>query len=226
MEHLHDRFPGRDVAVLAPTPGPIRDRLPTLHILSLAPQEGGRLYVTAGLWDATQKHGHGLEFVLYAPIAADDVHVETLTMIAYYHAAGHDHALDLGHTVPIGQPWIRGSACDHLLVSLPYPWGPKLETCAVPGGHIRVQWLLPITQAEKAFRHSRRSCRILGSAWPAASSRRSASSAMKRSEVTGEPGWFTDVVRHQFGASGRLVLRGWGTSARTCSPRSSIPDST
>ncbi|MFG2045096.1 suppressor of fused domain protein [Dactylosporangium sp. NPDC048998] len=154
LQHLHGRFPGRDVAVLAAAPGPIRDRVPTLHIFSLAPQEGGQLYATAGLWDATQMHGHGLEFVLYAPIAADEVHVETLTMIAYYHAAGHDHALDLGHTVPIGQPWIPGSACDHLLVSLPYPWGPKLETCAVPSGHIRVLWLLPITEAEKTFRHT------------------------------------------------------------------------
>jgi hypothetical protein len=29
-----------------------------------------------------------------------------------------------------------------------------LETCTVPGGDIRVLWLLPITAAEKAFRHT------------------------------------------------------------------------
>ncbi|WP_426513206.1 suppressor of fused domain protein [Dactylosporangium sp. McL0621] len=125
----------------------------TLHILTLTPNDGGRLYVTAGLWDATQHHGHGLEFLLYAPTADDEVHVETLTMIAYYHATGGDYALDHGHTVPIGQPWLPGSTCDHLLVSLPYPWGPKLETCPVPGGHVRLLWLLPITEAEKTFRH-------------------------------------------------------------------------
>lgn len=154
LEHLHDRFPGREVAVLPPTPGPIHDRVPALHILSLTPQEGGRLYVTAGLWDATQEHGHGLEFVLHTPVAADDVHVETLTMIAYYHATGHDYALGHGHTVAIGRPWVHGSTCDDLLVGLPYPWGEELETCAVPGGHIRVLWLLPITEAEKTFRHT------------------------------------------------------------------------
>jgi hypothetical protein len=95
-----------------------------------------------------------LEFVLYAPATADEVHVETLTMIAYYHAGGGDHALDLGHTVPIGRPWVPGSTCDQLLVSLPYPWGPELENGTVPGGHVRVLWLLPITAVEKEFRHS------------------------------------------------------------------------
>jgi hypothetical protein len=111
-------------------------------------------YVTAGLWDATQVHGRGPEFLRYAPTVADDVHVETLTMVAYYHALGHGHVLDLGHTVPIGRPWIPGYGCDHLLVSLPYPWDPTLENCTVPNGHIRLLWLLPITEAEKTFRRT------------------------------------------------------------------------
>ncbi|WP_238011846.1 suppressor of fused domain protein [Dactylosporangium sp. AC04546] len=153
LEHLRARFEGREVDVLAPAPGPIRELVPALHILSLQPPEGGRLYATAGLWDATQEGGHGLEFVLHAPTAADEVHVETLTMVAFYHASGGDYVLGHGHTVPIGRPWWRASACDHLLVSLPYPWGPTLEMCTMPGGHARVLWLLPITAAEKTFRH-------------------------------------------------------------------------
>ncbi|WP_203931612.1 suppressor of fused domain protein [Virgisporangium ochraceum] len=154
LEHLHDRFPGQEIAVLPPAPGRIPELVPGLHILSLTLSEGGHLYATAGLWDATQKDGHGLETVLHAPVADDVVHVETLTMVAYYHATGGDYTLDHGHTVPIGRPWVRGSSCDHLLLSLPYPWGPGLETCTVPGGHIRVLWLLPITAAEKRFRHT------------------------------------------------------------------------
>lgn len=153
-EHLHDRFPSREVAVLAPAPGPIQKLVPDLHVLSLTPPEGGRLYVTTGLWGATQQHGHGIELVLHAPEADDEVHVETLTMVAYYHATGGEYALGHGHTVPIGRPWVRGSSCDHLLVSLPYPWGPELEIRTLPGGHIRVLWLLPITAAEKTFRHA------------------------------------------------------------------------
>ncbi|MET7807542.1 suppressor of fused domain protein [Micromonospora chersina] len=154
-DHLRNRFPTRALDVLPPAAGPIHLRVPGFHVFRLAPGsgEGGWLYVSAGLWDATQHHGHGLEFVLYTAEPSDR-HVETVTMNAYYHAAGGRNALDLGHTVPIGQPWQPGSRCDHLLVSLPYLWGPGLEVCTFPEGHIRVLWLLPITRAEKTFRHA------------------------------------------------------------------------
>ena len=49
----------------------------------------------------------------------------------------------------IGEPWIEGSACDHILVSLPYPYGPMFEE--VPGTHVRYRWLLPITAREAAY---------------------------------------------------------------------------
>ena len=148
--HLCVQFPGQGVALQDPWPGPIRERVPDLRIARL--DVGGWLYVTVGLWDAWQQDGHGLEFVLHAPMR-DDRHIETLTMAAYYHAGGGDDALRLGHTVPIGHPWLPGSACDHLLVSLPYLWGPSFETCDVPGGRVSLLWLLPITLAEKRFRH-------------------------------------------------------------------------
>ncbi|WP_064741650.1 suppressor of fused domain protein [Hamadaea tsunoensis] len=153
-DHLAARFPARELTVLPATQGPIYERVPGLHMIRLAPtrEEGGWLYVTAGLWDATQHHGHGLEFVLLAP-DHDPRHIETLTMTAYYHAAGGSFALDHGHTVPIGRPWIRGSACRFLVVSLPYLWGPSLEMCSLPEGHARILWLLPITRAERNFKH-------------------------------------------------------------------------
>ncbi len=74
-------------------------------------------------------------------------------MTAYYHANPDDPTfrLDVGHTVPIGEPWSPGSLCDHVLVSLPYPFGPELEVCAWDGGHARLLWLLPITAAERDF---------------------------------------------------------------------------
>ncbi|BEL09916.1 hypothetical protein Q0Z83_081070 [Actinoplanes sichuanensis] len=151
-DHLAAQFPDAELTMLPPTPGPISGRM-SLHVARLKLPRFGWIYATTGLWDATQKHGHALEFVLYASIPEDDLHVETLTMTAWYHALGGDHELGLGHTVPIGRPWLPGSSCDHLLVSLPYPWGPELEECELPGGHARVLWLLPITEAEKIYRH-------------------------------------------------------------------------
>ncbi len=73
-------------------------------------------------------------------------------MLAYYHAGPSDQRLDLGHTVPIGEAWTTGSACEYELVGLPYAYGPDLEVCAWPSGHIQVLAVQPITAAEREFK--------------------------------------------------------------------------
>lgn len=59
--------------------------------------------------------------------------IELLAMTVYYNRTGK---LGLGQTVPIGEPWLPGSTCDHLLISLPYPFGPDLQTCHVGDRHM------------------------------------------------------------------------------------------
>ncbi|MGW2787546.1 suppressor of fused domain protein [Streptomyces populi] len=105
--------------------------------------------VTAGCWAAMEKDGHGLEFVMTAHVR-DQRFIDLMAMIAYYHCGGH--RLDLEHSMPIGEPWVPGSTCDHLLISPPYLHGPDLEHCSVPGGHARILWTLPVTTAEIEFR--------------------------------------------------------------------------
>jgi len=75
--------------------------------------------------------------------------VELLAMLAYYHQTT---GLGLGHTLPIGEPWLPGSACDCFLLSTPYPFGPELELCGLGDLRLRVLWALPITMAERAFK--------------------------------------------------------------------------
>ena len=116
---------------------------PTCRVLAFAPgpRFGGTVYATASPDGGTPRR----EFVLAA--ARPDVrHVELVTMAAWYHQR---RPLDVGHTVPIGEPWLPGSSCTHLLVSLPYPFGPALEHCPEPDDDRRVFWLLPITAAER-----------------------------------------------------------------------------
>ena len=92
---------------------------------------------------------HGLEFCLIAP-ERDHRHALILAMNAYYHANSDvSFRLDVGHTVPLGEPWLPGSLLDHLLVSQPYPYGPEFEMCHWEGGHARILWLLPITESER-----------------------------------------------------------------------------
>jgi hypothetical protein len=128
--------------------GPAVEELPRLRVAEFAPGPKTRLwvYVTIGAWEACDDPR--LEFLIAAP-ERDPRHVELVTMAAWYHGR---RGLGAGHTLPIGEPWLPGSTCEFFLVSLPYPFGPALEVCNFPGGHLHVLWLLPITAAEREFK--------------------------------------------------------------------------
>src|SRR5690349_20086497 len=155
LDHLREYFAGHRVEVREPADAHVRERIPGFSFAAVAPGPviGKHVYVSMGCWDAVHDGEHGLEFVIVAPDAAPR-HALSVTMAAYYHANPDDAGfrLDLGHTVPIGEPWSPGSSCDHLLVSLPYPFGRELEICEWENGHARLLWLLPITAAEKDFK--------------------------------------------------------------------------
>ncbi|MFF9285637.1 suppressor of fused domain protein [Streptomyces griseosporeus] len=151
--HVREFFAGHEVEAVEYDLGPGRqEAVPALRILVVAPgpRDDAWAYVTAGCWDAMQRGGHGLEFVMTAHVR-DERFLDLMAMIAYYHCGGH--RLDLTHSMPIGEPWVPGSSCDHLLVSLPYMHGPDLEHCPLPdGGHARILWTLPVTAAEIEYR--------------------------------------------------------------------------
>jgi len=62
-----------------------------------------------------------------------------------------ESSLGLGHIVTIGHPWAEDSRCDHLLMSLPYPFGPGLEWLKIDALTIQFLWALPITLTEASF---------------------------------------------------------------------------
>lgn len=153
LAHLRAHFAGHAVDVRECS-GPVQARVPGFRVAGVAPGPviGLWVYVSLGCWDAVHVGEHGLEFLL---IAAEDAPqcVTWLAMAAHYHAnPDESYRLDHGHTVPIGEPWSPGSACDHLLVSTPYPLGPDVEVADWSGGHARLLWLLPITEAERDFK--------------------------------------------------------------------------
>jgi hypothetical protein len=130
------------------TLGPAVDELPRLRVAEFAPgpKTGLWVYATIGAWEA--RDDPRLEFLIAAP-ERDQRHVELATMAAWYHGS---RGLGVGHTLPIGEPWLPGATCDFFLVSLPYPFGPELEVCNLSDGHLHVLWLLPITAAEREFK--------------------------------------------------------------------------
>jgi len=146
--HLREFFAGHQALEHQWTLGPAKAELPRLRVLKFAPgpRTGLWVYSTVGAWEA--RPDPRLEFVIVAA-ESNMRHVELVTMAAWYHGRT---ALGVGHTLPIGEPWVQGSTCDRFLVSLPYPFGPDLEVCNLSDGHVHVLWLLPITPAERTFK--------------------------------------------------------------------------
>lgn len=146
--HLDEFWPDRSHEEFVWTLGPIGQSLPRFRVRRIAPAERRDpwVYVTVGAWEATAGDAHGTEFFLLSP-TEDPRHVELLAMVANLHADVR-YRLRVGSTVNIGRPWMEGSAADHLLVSLPYPYGPSLERCELGERHVRFLWLVPITAAE------------------------------------------------------------------------------
>jgi hypothetical protein len=154
LAHLRTFFAGHRVDVLTGPPGPLDHRIEGFHLVRIAP--GPRLplwtFASLGCWRATQEDGHGIELLLAG--RSDDPRLAELVGIsAYFHAGPTAQRLDIGRTLDIGEPWFPGSGCDHLLVSVPYPYGPDLEIAELPDGHARLLWLLPITEAEARHLH-------------------------------------------------------------------------
>ena len=146
--HLDEFWPDRVHEEFVWTLGPIGQSLPRFRVRRIAPAERRDpwVYVTVGAWEATADDAHGTEFLLLSP-SEDARHVELLAMVANFHADAR-YRLKVGSTMNIGRPWMEGSAADHLLVSLPYPYGPALELCRLRERHVRYLWLVPITAAE------------------------------------------------------------------------------
>lgn len=147
-QHFQQFFAGHPSNEQIWTLGPAHHDFPELRVIEFAPGPKSGLwhYVTIGAWRACVDPQ--LEFIIAAP-AQDLRHVEQLFMTAWYHGKHH---LGVGHTFPMGEPWLPGSNCDHFLVSRPYPFGPDLEICDLPESHVHALWLLPITAAEREFK--------------------------------------------------------------------------
>jgi len=92
--------------------------------------------------------GRKIELHLFSPVESV-YHIELLTAVAHYYAEGV--ALDLGHTVNFGRPWIPKSECEYGLITRPYGYGAKLEADDA-NGDLAYLWLVPISEREREYK--------------------------------------------------------------------------
>jgi len=148
--HVTDFFKGCPVEIFSWEIGNIKESHPFFRVIRVR-QEKKWIYISNGASISKRGGNYGCEFFIITPIE-DPLMVELLAMVAHYHSAPEFAPLDVGTTVAIGQPWVEGSVCNNLLVSLPYPFGPPLEWLHISKDtHVRFAWLVPITDDEVAY---------------------------------------------------------------------------
>jgi Suppressor of fused protein (SUFU) len=149
-KHVRAFFEGHTVDCRVWGLGPMREAIPDFRVACVSP--GPRLnlwtYLSLGSWEIGTDQPGCLEFFVIADHDSPRM-VEMATMVAHYHRS---HTLGLGHTFPIGEPWLPKSSLDHGLVSLPYQFGLDLEVCDLGERHVHFLWVLPITERERDYK--------------------------------------------------------------------------
>lgn len=147
--HVDRCFPVHDKAMIALEGHPVLASLPHLRVARIAPSYGSEpwAFLTLGGWALGREAGGGTELLL---LAEDDreVHARTLADALLQL---EEHPVAPGAFVRLPGGWLPGSACDHGLVTLPYPYGPVLEEVRDSPLPVRVLWLCPVTAAEVAL---------------------------------------------------------------------------
>jgi len=155
-QHLHRYFNGHRSEIKRSSRGTAWNRVEDeeFHVVEFAPgpRSDRWTYVSVGSGTVQPERGRRIEFVLCARESSER-HVEIVELTAFYHVNGR--TLDVGHTFPIGQPWLPGGTLDHLLVALPYPFGPVLEHFTSGRHRAQLLWLVPITRSESELRHEK-----------------------------------------------------------------------
>ncbi len=154
-QHLHRYFSHRS-AIKRPSGGTAWNLADDeeFHVLEFAPgpRSDRWTYVSVGCGTVQPDRGQRIEFILCSRESSER-HVEIVALTALYHVNGH--TLDVGHTLPLGQPWLPGVTLDHLLVARPYPFEPMLERFRSGRHHAQLLWLVPITRSESELRHEK-----------------------------------------------------------------------
>lgn len=151
-DHVKNVWQGREIEYFSWDLGPIKKVLPDFRVARVRPKKESEswVYVSQGMSAIHRPNVGRLEVFVLSP-KEEALHVELLAMVAHF-CADPKLSLDLYSILDIGRPWIEGGSCNHLLISLPYTVGPRLEWMKPQDGEaVRFLWALPITKAEAGF---------------------------------------------------------------------------
>ncbi|MEM8981007.1 MAG: suppressor of fused domain protein [Pseudomonadota bacterium] len=107
------------------------------------------VYISEGVGLLEPELLHPHEYIISSDHSNGE-HAELIAMLAFL-ISTRKRLFHIGETIDIGRPWIAGSSMSRLLVSTPYPYGPKLENAEICGRPLSLIWLLPIHDREQGF---------------------------------------------------------------------------
>ena len=147
-EHYESFFSARGEEIRW-TRGPIDKLHPDFYVLEMGPSGNRDMWTYATIGMSLDRNDNNLiELLTYSPIK-DISRAELLSLNASFHR--NDAALNLNHTIFVGQLGDNKTNCDHGLVSLPYIEGEELEIFPFKGKEFHCYWYLPITKEEKDY---------------------------------------------------------------------------
>src|SRR5262249_48018352 len=112
--HLEEFWNPRTQVHLSVDQGPVVNSIPSFSVIRFSPTEEKPYWIFCTLGCFKVDSGHQRhEFFLLSPTESSQ-HVLTLSMLANFHADSR-YRLGPGNVVEIGDPWLPGSSCDHLL---------------------------------------------------------------------------------------------------------------
>ena len=154
-DHAERCWPRCRTEVLRWTRGGLRENLPDLALVRVAPDGPGKpwVHLSAGASLERMDDGYGLEFLLLAPEPSPDA-LKLLAMVAHLHGDPR-YPLTLGQPLEIGHPWLEGATCDHLLVCLADGFAQEVEWYSDARRNIRFVWLVPISADEAELARQR-----------------------------------------------------------------------
>jgi hypothetical protein len=149
-DHVQRFFAGHKINERRWAESYVSDLYPDFSVLEIepGPRSGNWNYVSSETWETAQEGAGLIEFM----IITDKPSLRQIQILTMNHVYHRDENLMLGSTYPLGEPWVKGSNCTHMLVSLPYTYGPDFEICAIGDGHLHIYWLAPITEREHDFK--------------------------------------------------------------------------
>jgi suppressor of fused protein SUFU len=149
-DHVWRFFAGHKVTERQWAKSYVSELYPDFRVLEVKPGPKDRNwnYVSSGTWEVAQEGAGLTEFT----IITDKPGVRQIQILTMNHPYHRDHNLMVGDSYALGEPWVKDSNCTHMLVSLPYPYGPDFELCAIDDSHLHIYWLLPITEREHDYK--------------------------------------------------------------------------